>query len=89
MLLLVINPTIINGKDCFEGDRVEVENTSLALRLISSNKCVEDRGGKDNSRKTLSSMKVDELLELAKELGIEVPSGSKKAEIIALIEAAE
>lgn len=40
------------------------------------------------AKKPLSKMKVDELLEVAQEAGIEIPEGAKKDDIVDLIKAA-
>ena len=75
------------GIEFKKGAAVKVDNSTLALRLRGKD-CFEEVDEEDEvTEKPIADMTKAELLDLAKNEGIEIPSGSSKSEIAAILEA--
>lgn len=67
---------------------VEQMKRSPDFEIVDDTQAPAQAGGQDG-KKDLKKMKVDELKAVAADLGIEVPDGAVKADIVTLIENAQ
>ena len=71
-----------------DGRRIDYDIAERRWRWFDTGELVEPSVEADHFGPQLEQLKAPELLELANERGIEIPSGTRKAEIIQLIKGA-
>lgn len=91
--VLILRSTVCAGKDLAAGKTYDLEEKNAKLlKSLGKAKVVDDEVDLDideDTTKSLEEMKKDELIAYANELGIDIPGGATKAEIIDLIIADE